>query len=52
MNKTKVGKKLTENGLTHAQERAILKARDEALAGKGMAGPFTVAEFKRYLKSL
>lgn len=52
MDKIKVGKKLTVNGFTRAEERAILKARDEALAGKNIEGPFTVAEFIRYLDKL
>lgn len=52
MNKTKVGKKLTVNGLTHAQERAILKASTEARAGKNIVGPFTPEEAIKYLKNL
>ena len=32
---------VTENGLTPAEERAILKASREAKAGKNVSGPFT-----------
>ena len=43
---------LTENGLTEKQERAILRAEKEALAGKNVVGPFEGREAIEYLKSL
>ena len=53
MNKiTTTKQKLTANGLTVAQERAILKASTEARAGKNIVGPFTIKEFNKYIDSL
>ncbi len=53
MNTTKEGKqKATVNGLTPAQERGILMARDEALSGKNIVGPLSVEEFKKYIDSV
>lgn len=46
-------KLLTENGITEAQERAILKASKEAKLGKNLVGPFnTEKEMKDYLNSI
>ena len=52
MDKTKIKKqKLTVNGMTPAQERAILKAYKEAMAGKNISGPYTVKEFLKLMKT-
>lgn len=43
---------LTENGLTIQQERAILKASEEAKRGINVSGPFEGEEAVNYLRSL
>ena len=44
---------LTENGMTAAQEQAILKASEEAKAGINVEGPFeTEEEIKAYFESI
>ena len=44
---------LTENGMTSAQEQAILKASEEAKAGINVEGPFeTEEEIKAYFESI
>lgn len=45
-------KLLTENGLTPEQEEEILKASEEAKAGKNVTGPFSPKEAIEYLNSL
>lgn len=43
---------LTENGFTAKEEKAILKAEKEALAGKNVSHPMNRKEMVAYLKKL